>query len=168
MPNIKVTAMYDEPTFGSIDSLMKRASALKALHEDAEDNYRPLINAVGEKKYELVKQKLYALAEKLAEFNEKFGKDEGIRAIVRVREYTDTSVWIYRNCNNDYRIEIGGRDIELFNKQWIEKDGIITRWGELKVYERLEEALERRIREQISTYTNNIQKIKDNLEALEK
>jgi hypothetical protein len=159
--NIKVTAHYEVDTKPSkFDALFAEYQLAKAIADATESTKQPLIDAMGEKKWELIHQQLDVIVQRLDVIAQCQGQ---FAQVVARSDYEDRgySVTIRRsNRHNSTTIYIDG--YQQPQPWWFEEKGIVTLWNQLGLYEQLEEKCEILLIQMINAENSKTERINNN------
>ena len=169
--NIKVTATYEEnDALKKLDALMEQYNMAKRVAETQKEELAPLILAMGDKKFELIKEQIQVI-KKYAEQIVKITKhDFTLRAEGKTYNYNTANLYCYFNGGMDsiFDFTLNGYTYTADMKpdNWYSEKGIITCWNEEKIYEQLinscEKILENEIR-RVTLKTNGLRKNYENM-----
>lgn len=159
--NIKVSAHYDVDTAPSkFDALFAQYEVAKAIADETENTKQPLIDAMGEKKLELIYKQLDVIVQRLNIISK--CKDCAVT----------TSAWVWpgasklevkiTTCHAWKKPEIYICGYTIPRRTWFEKDGIVTLWNQLGLYEKLEKQCEDKLNAMIEEQNNKTKTINEN------
>ena len=168
--NIKVTATYEEDEPSKFDALWKEYEIAKQIADTTEDTVRPLIEAAGEKKLELIYEQLEPIVHHVIDLANLHELDDLKKQSVCAVVYGDNagkdrhSVEIHVSFNT----KTGEWDTIIYfdgdkNKRnhWFGENGIITNWNSLKLYEKIKEGCEKELIERIGYLKKKTERIKN-------
>ena len=159
--NIKVSAHYEMDSSPSkFDALFAQYEAAKAIADETASTKQPLIDAMGEKKLELIYKQLDVIVQRLNIISKCKGAVVGISAWVwpgaSKLEVTITT------CHTWKEPQIFLCGYSTPRDSWFKKDGIVTLWNQLGLYEKLEKNCENKLNEMIIEQNNKTQYINEN------
>lgn len=158
---IKVSAHYEtDSTPSKFDALFAQYEIAKAIADETESVKQPLIDAMGEKKLELIYKQLDVIVQRLNVISECRGSVEAIEAF-------DWSTGIklavkIRTCCNWEAPEIYLHGYSRPHYTWFEKHGIVTLWNQLGLYEKLEKECEKLLEAMIRSQNDKADRITTN------
>lgn len=172
---IHVTAEYVNTPSTQFEALKQKLAAVTKLADETESFKQPLIDAMGKKKLELVYKQLDNIVNHLREIAalkgtwanqsveahsyltvvDQYGRSSAARKTVNV---------VYRGERYSPVIYLDGWDEE--KGWWFDKDGIITNWNKLKLYEKLEEACCKQLESLIEIKAKKTENIDKNFENM--
>ena len=160
--NIKVSAYYETDTTPSkFDALLKQYELAKTIADGIENEKQPLIDAMGKKKLELIYKQLDVLVKRLNILSK--CKNSVVSISAWNWEHTPEKITIqittHYNWNEPEIYLCGNRKPR---ESWFKKDGIVTLWNELKLYEQLEEKCNDKLEEMIKQQNEREQYINTN------
>ena len=165
--NIKVSAHYEVDTAPSkFDALLAQYEAAKAIADETANTKQPLIDAMGEKKLELIKQQLDVIVDRLnaISYRKEAVIEIGASVIYEGREYAVTihTHWIW----DKPKIYLNGYTYGYKPDWWFKEDGIVTLWNSLGLYEKLEQRCEKMLEEMIATQNKKTKCINTNYDNM--
>lgn len=156
--NIKVTASYEyDNSHSKFDALLTQYNIAKKIADETKAIKQPLINAMGEKKLELIMEQLETI-KKYASTLSMLQNDAcvAVRAIgkggAHCVKITHSNKW-----GDKFTIYLDGYENPI--PSWFEEHGIVTRWNELNLYESLKQDCERQLERLIQRANSSTDKI---------
>lgn len=159
--NIKVSAHYEVDTEPSkFDALVAQYEAAKAIADETKNIKQPLIDAMGEKKLELIYKQLDVIVQRLNVISRYKGAVVGVNAWV----WPGASKLEVRitTCYSWKKPEIYLCGYTTPRDSWFAKDGIVTLWNQLGLYEKLEKNCEDKLEAMINEQNNKTAYINEN------
>lgn len=147
--NIKVLAHYEtDSTPSKFDALFAQYEAAKAIADETESIKQPLIDAMGERKLELIYKQLDVIVQRLNMISK---CRQGVVSIDAFDWSTANklTVKIVSYCCWD-KAEIYLCGYQTPRESWFKEYGIVTLWNKLGLYEKLEKKCEQMLEEMIT------------------
>ena len=161
--NIKVTAHYEVDTAPSkFDALLAQYEAAKAIADETASTKQPLIDAMGEKKLELIKQQLNVIVDRLNAISYRREAVIAVEVSVVYKQHKYKvkieTHWIW----DEPTIYLDGYTDAYKPNWWFKEDGIVTLWNYLRLYEQLEQKCENMLEDMIATQNEKAERINTN------
>lgn len=152
------------------DALVKEYEAAKRLADETVETKQPLVDAIGEKKLEVISEQLDTIASCLQKIYEIKGNcgvytadahayltPEGYgKVCVRVKYYGDGCI----------QKTLNGWNINNRQQQWFDINGIVTKWNEYRLYEKLLTDCQNQLRSAIDEQKRRMNKVNTILENM--
>lgn len=160
--NIKVSAHYEiDSTSSKFDALLEQYKIAKTIADGIKNEKQPLIDAMGEKKLELIYKQLDVLVQRLNIISK--CKDSVVSVSAWNWDFTSQKITIqittHYNWNEPEIYLCGNRKPQ---ESWFKKDGIVTLWNKLKLYEQLEKKCNDKLVDMINQQNEKAQYINTN------
>lgn len=164
--NIKVTAEYEVDTKPSkFDALLAQYEIAKTIADEIEDSKQPLINAMGQKKLELIYEQLDTIVQRVNIISKY--KDEVVA--VKAWDWSKTAdrkdIMIKSHWNWE-KPEIYLCGYTTPKDSWFKVEGIVTLWNDLGLYRKLEEECEKMLEKMIQNQNNKTNRINTNYDNM--
>lgn len=164
--NIKVTATYEEDEPSKFDALWKEYEIAKKIANTTKETLHPLIEAAGEKKLEMIYEQLEPITKyviDLANTHKKY-KEELITVCTYANGGQRYSATVKARLND----RTGEWDTDIYldgswqkQNSWFSENGIVTKWNQYGLYEKLKKECERRLQEAIEEIRKETNTIKN-------
>ena len=172
--NIKVTATYEEDELSKFDALWKEYEIARQIADVTKETLCPLIEAAGEKKLEMIYEQLEPITKYVISLanTHKMCKDESVTVCAYAdRQCTERhSVTVSAKLND----RIGEWDVKIYldgdskrHNEWFGENGIVTKWNQYGLYEKLKTECESRLQkaiDQIKKVTNSVRATFQNMQ----
>lgn len=146
--NIRVTACYEtDPTPSKFDALFAQYKVAKTIADETQSTKQPLIDAMGEKKLELIYKQLDVIVQRLNMISKCTNSVQSVDACT-LATGIKLSVKI-SSCHTWNEPEIYLCGYQTPREFWFKKNGIVTLWNKLGLYEKLEKKCEKLLEEMI-------------------
>lgn len=158
--NIKVSAKYEvDETPSKFDALLAQYEVAKAIADETKRTKQPLIDAMGEKKLELIYKQLDVIVQRLnviSKCKDAVVSTSAYKWADKKLEVKITTCWTWKKPT----IYLCG--YETPRKEWFEERGIVTLWNRLNLYKELEENCEVMLENMITEQNSKTEYINKN------
>ncbi len=152
------------------DALVGEYEAAKRLADETVETKQPLIDAMGEKKLQMIDEQLDTIADCLRKICEIKGDCDVCKAeaytYLTPEGYGKVSVYVRRYRDGNVEKRLNGWDIKNRQQHWFTANGIVTKWNEYRLYEKLLTDCQNQLRLAIDEQKGRINQVNTILENM--
>ena len=159
--NIKVSAHYEtDITPSKFDALFEQYEIAKTIADETESVKQPLIDAMGDKKLELIYKQLDVIVQRLNVISKCIGH---VRTVSVYDWSTPKKITVKITTHHNWnKPEIYLEGYSSPQSSWFKENGIVTLWNKLGLYEKLEKECVRLLKEMINSENRKTSRINTN------
>lgn len=152
------------------DALIKEYEAAKRLADETVETKQPIVDAIGEKKLQMIDEQLDTIAsclQKICEIRGRCGVCTAeAYAYLTPEGYGKVSARVRYYVGGDVEKRLDGWDIDNRRQQWFDINGVVTKWNEYHLYEKLLTDCQSQLRSAIDEQKRRMNKVNTILENM--